>query len=60
MNRHETGEALPPIGDPDEADVTKDTPGDFAEEHSEPSLADEPSTEAPDESVPEGRSGMDE
>jgi hypothetical protein len=30
---------------------------DFAEEHSRPTYADEPSTEEPDESVPSGEGG---
>jgi hypothetical protein len=36
-----------------------DTDPDFADEHTEPTNADEPSPEEPDESVPRGRGGMD-
>jgi hypothetical protein len=43
--------------------MTEPTPDnvepDFAEEHTKPTFADEPSTEDPDESVPEGEGGMD-
>lgn len=44
-------------------DLPADTPrrsagdDDFAQEHSRPTFADEPSTEGPDESVPRGRGG---
>ncbi|WP_158073395.1 hypothetical protein [Actinophytocola xanthii] len=41
---------LEPIGDADP---------DFADEHSQPTFADQPPSEEPDESVPEGRAGMD-
>lgn len=48
----------PPI-DRTTAESMRDDP-DFAEEHEETSLADEGNApEGPDESVPDGRSGMD-